>query len=224
MIPIISIVGKSDSGKTTLIVKLVKELKRRGYKVGTIKHDYHGFEIDKEGKDSWRHGQAGSDTVAISSPTKLALIKRVEEEAPLDELGSLFFDDVDIVLTEGYKSGPMPKIEVHRACLGSELLCTRKEDRLIAVASDEGLSLDVPSFHIDDAHSIVDLIERLYLKKKVKGERKTKARVELTVNGRRIPLKGFLQDTIKAMVMGLISTLKGTKGAQRVSLTIEEEE
>jgi len=224
MVPIISVVGKSDSGKTTLIERLVKELKGRGYRVGTVKHDYHGFEVDKEGKNSWRHGQAGADTVAISSPTKLALIKKVEGEIPLKELGGLFFEDVDIVLTEGYKSGPMPKIEVHRAALGTELLCTKKEDRLIAVASDEGLAMDVPCFHIDDVTSLADYIEGRYIKKKAKGERKGGARVELSVNGRRIPIKGFVQDTIRATVLGLISTLKGTEEARRVELSIEEEE
>jgi len=91
MIPIILIVGKSNSGKTTLIEKLVPELKRRGLKVGTIKHDVHGFELDQEGKDTWRHAQAGVDTVVISSPQKAACIKKVDVELTLDELICQFF-------------------------------------------------------------------------------------------------------------------------------------
>ena len=86
MIPIISIVGKSDSGKTTLIEKLVPELTRRGYRVATVKHDIHGFEVDREGKDSWRHKQAGAHTVVISSPQKIALIRDVEKDLTLDEI------------------------------------------------------------------------------------------------------------------------------------------
>ncbi|MDP2972779.1 MAG: molybdopterin-guanine dinucleotide biosynthesis protein B, partial [Deltaproteobacteria bacterium] len=86
MIPIISIVGKSDSGKTTFIEKLLPELVRRGYRVATVKHDVHGFEVDREGKDSWRHKQAGAHTVIISSPTKVALIRDVEKDLRLDEI------------------------------------------------------------------------------------------------------------------------------------------
>ena len=88
MIPIVSVVGKSDSGKTTLIEKLVPELTRRGYRVATVKHDMHGFEVDREGKDSWRHKQAGAHTVVIASPQKIALIRDVERDLTLDEISS----------------------------------------------------------------------------------------------------------------------------------------
>ena len=96
MIPIISIVGKSDSGKTTLIEKLVPELTRRGYRVATVKHDVHGFEVDREGKDSWRHKQAGAHTVVISSPQKIALIRDVEKDSTLDEIRRRWVQDVDL--------------------------------------------------------------------------------------------------------------------------------
>ena len=86
MIPVVSIVGKSDAGKTTLIEKLIPELVRRGYRVATVKHDVHGFDVDREGKDSWRHKQAGAHTVVISSPEKLALIRDVDHDADLAEL------------------------------------------------------------------------------------------------------------------------------------------
>jgi len=86
MVPIVSIVGKSDSGKTTLIEKLLPALTGRGYRVATVKHDVHGFEVDQEGKDSWRHKQAGAHTVVISSPNKVALIRDVERDLTLDEI------------------------------------------------------------------------------------------------------------------------------------------
>ena len=109
---IISIVGKSNSGKTTLIEKLVPVLSKKGYKVATIKHDAHSFEIDKEGKDTYRHKKAGAKAVIISSSEKVALIKDVYKEADLDDLTMLLPDDIDIILTEGYKRSNMPKIEV----------------------------------------------------------------------------------------------------------------
>ncbi|HEX3015676.1 MAG TPA: molybdopterin-guanine dinucleotide biosynthesis protein B, partial [Desulfobacteria bacterium] len=98
MTPVISIVGKSNVGKTTLIEKLIAELKRRGFKVATVKHDVHGFEIDIPGKDTWRHAQAGADVVVISSPQKLAMINRVEQELELDQICAQV-QGVDLIIT-----------------------------------------------------------------------------------------------------------------------------
>lgn len=159
-IPMISVVGKSDTGKTTLLVKLVAELKRRGYRVATVKHDTHGFEVDQPGKDSWRHAQAGSDVVVISGPNRLALIEKRQREATLDEIAGRV-GNVDIILTEGYKRGDKPKIEVSRREKGSELLCT--EDELIAIATDQPFAMNVPQFDLDDAAGLVDLIEERFL-------------------------------------------------------------
>src|SRR3989304_10168370 len=100
MIPIISIVGKSDVGKTTLIEKLIPELKNRGYRVATIKHDVHGFDMDIEGKDSWRHKKAGADTVIISSPAKVGIVKDVERDLMLEELRGRYIQNVDIIISE----------------------------------------------------------------------------------------------------------------------------
>ncbi|MFH1091248.1 MAG: molybdopterin-guanine dinucleotide biosynthesis protein B, partial [Pseudomonadota bacterium] len=101
-VPLVCIVGRSDSGKTTFIEKLVPELTKLGLSVGTIKHDVHGFDIDRPGKDSWRHKQAGARQTLISSPTKLALIRDTDHDYSLDEL-TPYFNGLDIVLTEGYK-------------------------------------------------------------------------------------------------------------------------
>lgn len=162
MIPVISVVGRSDVGKTTLIEKLLVELKARGYTIATVKHDVHGFDLDKPGKDTWRYAQAGSDVVVISSPWKLAMIRRVEQEMPLDELVSRI-EGVDIILTEGYKRGDKLKIEVTRRELYDQPLCG-PEDNLIAVAGDLGVE-GVPLFDPSDAPGIVDFLEsRLGLK------------------------------------------------------------
>lgn len=166
--PVVSIVAKSGTGKTTLLEKLIAEMKRRGYKVGAIKHDAHRFDIDHEGKDSWRLTRAGADVMMISSPEKLALVKRYPpaEEPSLAESVATYFPDVDIVLTEGFKQSTMPKIEVHRQERADELLCRGPEHdaALIAVASDIALDLDVPLFDINDATGLCNLIEEQYLK------------------------------------------------------------
>src|SRR5512137_1070133 len=133
MIPVLSIVGKSNAGKTTLLEKLIPELKRRGYRVATVKHDAHSFEMDQPGKDTWRHRQAGADVVVISSKDKVAEIRSVDAEVPLTELAASI-RGVDIILTEGYKRGPAPKIEVSRAAVSTELLCSAGE--LVAIATD----------------------------------------------------------------------------------------
>ncbi len=164
MPPILSIVGKSNSGKTTLIEKLLPELKARGWKIGTVKHDVHGFDIDVPGKDSYRHRAAGADAVIISSPQKLALIKSVAGELSLDELVQQYFFDVDLVITEGYKKENKPKIEIHRKSISSQLLCG-PQDNLQAVASDTAWKVGVPCFDLNDYKSIADFVEDTFMKK-----------------------------------------------------------
>ena len=161
--PVISIVAKSGTGKTTLLEKLIAELKRRGYRVGTVKHDAHRFEIDHEGKDSWRLTQAGADTMVISSREKLAMVRiNPEEDEPhVTEVIADYFSDVDIVLTEGFKKNEFPKIEVNRKARSQDLLCRGKryDPALIAVASDDRLDLDVPVHDINDYIGLCDRIE-----------------------------------------------------------------
>ena len=154
--PVVSVVGKSNVGKTTLLVKLVAELKARGYRVATIKHDVHGFDIDIPGKDSWRHAQAGSDIVFVASPQKLAMIKRLDRELTVAEIAQMA-PDVDILLTEGFKRGDSPKIEVSRKELSSDLLC--EEGELLAVVTDQAFNIGVPQFALEAAAGVVDLLE-----------------------------------------------------------------
>jgi molybdopterin-guanine dinucleotide biosynthesis protein B len=162
MPPIVSIVGTSDAGKTTILEKLVRELKKRGYRIGTVKHDVHDFDIDYEGKDSWRHKQAGACTVAISSPRKLALVKDVESEETLDSLASKYFPDVDIILTEGYKKENKPKIEVLRS-RANETPLPNKNEHIVALVSDTSLDLGVPCFQPDDIKGLANFLEKRFL-------------------------------------------------------------
>jgi molybdopterin-guanine dinucleotide biosynthesis protein MobB len=161
----VAFVSKSGSGKTTLLEKVISRLKDRGYRVGVIKHDAHRFDIDRPGKDSYRLTAAGADIMLISSPEKLALVKKHAASPPVEDLLTVFFTDVDIVLTEGFKSSSLPKIEVHRRECGADLLCRGEEhdSMLLAVASDEPLDLDVPQLDINDSDGITDFIERNFL-------------------------------------------------------------
>ena len=104
MIPIVAIVGKSKTGKTTLVEGLIKALKSKGYRVATAKHTSHEVVLDKPGKDSWRHIQAGSEATVISSLYQLALIKPIAKTPSLDEIARLFGNDYDIIIVEGFKS------------------------------------------------------------------------------------------------------------------------
>jgi len=160
MPPIICIVGRSQSGKTTLIEKLIPALKRLGYKIGTIKHSHHIFDFDKTGKDSWRHKDAGAETVIIASPGKIAMVKN-DHQGTLEGLQN-FFGDLDLVITEGYKKENKPKIEVVRAARHADALLT--EDRhLVAVVTDLDLILEVPVFGLEDIDQLADFIEEKYL-------------------------------------------------------------
>lgn len=213
MIPIVSIVGKSNSGKTTLIEKLVPELVRRGYRVATVKHDVHGFDVDQEGKDSWRHKQAGAHTVVISSPIKLALIRDQDHDAGLAELRDKYIQDVDLVLSEGFKKNNQPKIEVFRKETHRDLLCT-EGDNLVAIATNQAFEIGVPCFDLNDIRGLADLIEKEFL------QGKETPRVRLWVNGREIPLSFFVQQSIRSTVRGMVSSLKGVESPQGVEIEI----
>jgi molybdopterin-guanine dinucleotide biosynthesis protein MobB len=161
MPPVVSIVGRSESGKTTLIEGLIPEFRHRGYKIGTIKHTHHAPDIDQSGKDSARHRAAGAQTVILASSGQIAMIKSAPSESIADLIR--YFDDVDLLLTEGYKREKTPKIEILRAAVHTELLC-RDDPMLIAVATDTNVAVHVPVFRLDDPVSIAAFIERRFLR------------------------------------------------------------
>jgi molybdopterin-guanine dinucleotide biosynthesis protein MobB len=161
----VSFVAKSGTGKTTLLEKVIAELKGRGYRIGCVKHDAHRFDIDHPGKDSYRLAAAGADTMLISSPEKLAIVKKHEVAPSIEELITTYFQDVDIVLTEGFKKSGMQKIEIHRKERSDTLLCRGEvhDPTLIAVASDEPLELDVPVLDLNDAAQVAQFIVEHFL-------------------------------------------------------------
>ncbi len=166
--PIVSIVGKSNSGKTTLLEKLIIELKSRGRKVGIIKHYAHnGIEVDKPGKDTWRFARMGADAVALVSAQKMFLLRKDDSEMSLMTAAEML-GSVDIILTEGYRWEKMPKIEIVRKANDIELYCSSEE--LIAVVSDVHFDVQVPCFGLNDINEWSDLIEEQLEKSRVNSE------------------------------------------------------
>lgn len=159
---VFGIIGWKNNGKTGLMVRLVREFTGRGLRVSTIKHAHHSFDVDHQGKDSYRHREAGAVEVLLASRERWALMRELRDQTRdeprlADHLARL--SPVDLVLVEGYKFDDQPKIEAHRAETGQPLIA-RSDPGVVAVASDVGLSgLDIPVFALDDTAAIADFIE-----------------------------------------------------------------
>jgi len=162
MPPLVAIVGNSDTGKTTLIEKLVPKLKERGYTVGTVKHTHHGFTMDQDGKDTYRHQAAGADTVVAISPRRIAVVKTSQQDSL--EAALPFLEDRDIVLVEGFKGGRCPKIEIFREAAGGQPVCLG-DPRLLALVADVKVETALPVFGLDEVDPIADFIEQQILKR-----------------------------------------------------------
>lgn len=161
MPPVISIVGRAKSGKTTLLEKIIAGLNSRGYSVATIKHTTHTVDIDQPGKDTWRHLHAGSKATTIVSANNVVLIKPVTDNVMPDDIIRLYGEDFDIVIVEGFKQSNYPKIEVHRKAIGPVL---NNINKVIAYATDESLETSLKQFSLDDSTGIIDFIENDFLK------------------------------------------------------------
>ncbi|HWP25652.1 MAG TPA: molybdopterin-guanine dinucleotide biosynthesis protein B [Xanthobacteraceae bacterium] len=156
---IIGFAGWSGSGKTTLITKVIPQLTARGLKVSTLKHAHHGFDLDQPGKDSFFHRAAGATEVIISSAKRFAILHELRDEPEWDLpalLGKI--TPVDMVLIEGFKRDPFPKIEVHRVANGKPLLYP-DDPHIVAIASDRPLpQATVPVVDLNDTAAIVELM------------------------------------------------------------------
>lgn len=161
-IPVVSVVGKSDSGKTTLLERVIRALSGRGWRVGSVKHHVHDFDIDIPGKDSWRHAHAGAAVTLVSSPVRLGMVRQMDHEASLEELLE-YVPDVDILLTEGYRRAGNVRIEISRRGHSEELVCEPHELFALVTDNDDLDVGDVPVFGLDDAEGVADLIERTFL-------------------------------------------------------------
>lgn len=155
---VIGFAGWSGSGKTTLVEQVIAILSARGLAVSLVKHAHHRFDIDHEGKDSWRHRHAGCREVMISSGLRWSLMHelRGEEEMPLEALlGKL--SACDVVLVEGFKRAAIPKIEVHRAEVGAPLLFA-DDPHIVAIATHPGVACPLPRLDIDDPAAVADFV------------------------------------------------------------------
>ena len=214
MIPILSVVGRSKSGKTTLLETLIRELAARGRRVGTIKHHYHGpVTVDVPGKDSWRHRQAGARAVALVSPDTVFVVRDSAEGMSLEALTHLGLCGVDLVLTEGFKSGPMPKIEVNRRAQQAPLLCG-PADRLVAVVSDWDTGAPVPHFGLEDLAPLADFIEQGYLQKSGRPG------LEILVAGRRHTLDPQVEAVFVRVVRSLLGDCRDLSTGPPIELRI----
>ena len=191
---------------------MIRGLKQKGYKVAVIKHHKGDFELDIQGKDTWRLAEAGSDVVAISSPQKTAVIKKPEQELTLDRITEMVCDGMDIVISEGYKFDDKPKIEVFRSEVSDRILSDEKD--LVALVTDRRFDIDVPQFSFDDADGIVKLIIEKYL------ANTSPAGVSLIVNGVPLDMKPFIQDMFINSVSGLVAALHGTENAKEIKITV----
>lgn len=155
---VIGLAGWSGAGKTTLLRRLLPALTAQGLRVSTLKHAHHGFDIDQPGKDSWEHRQAGATEVLIASANRWALMHELRGQAEPD-LASLLarLSPVDLVLIEGFKRGPQPKIEVHRAAVGKPLLHDQ-DGSIVAIATDAPDLFQVPKIHIDDVEAVAAMV------------------------------------------------------------------
>lgn len=159
----ISIVGKSDSGKTTLMEKVISELKRRGYKIGTIKHSHHLMEAGEGRKDSDRHKKAGADTVILASRNRVFMVKDICGDNP-DHL-EMYFRDMDLVIAEGYKKGHLPKIEIFRkeSCKRPLYPEHGSPHLYAALVTDADIPADIPVFGLENIQELSDFIENNFI-------------------------------------------------------------
>jgi molybdopterin-guanine dinucleotide biosynthesis adapter protein len=151
------VAAASNSGKTTLIEKVVAVLKARGLRIAVVKHASAGFDLDRPGKDSWRFQQAGADTVILVGPGTLALVKKTEHDAALAELEELT-RDVDLVIHEGFKTSAQNKIEVFRQDVSGERPLCLNDPAYLALVSDRPFDVSIPRFDINDTKGVAQFL------------------------------------------------------------------
>lgn len=216
MIPILGVTGSSGSGKTTLIEKLIQELTKRGYRAGTIKHHHGPLEADKEGKDTWRHKKAGAVATALTAADGMFITLQYEKEPELHEIAERFFHGCDIVIVEGYRSAPIPKLLVMKEN-SDDNYDLISHGLTIAVIADFPIEAkEAKQFSRNDIPTICDFVEERIIKPE------KSAKVMLVVDGTRIPMKPFVRDIVNAVLRGLIGTFKGVENAAKIRIFLDK--
>ena len=160
MVPVVSLVGYSDSGKTTVMQNLIRILKQRGYRIAAVKHASHGYTMDSDGTDSWNYAQAGADKVIIAGPQSLTIHELLQQEMPLAEIVNRI-GNIDMILAEGFKKEPGPKIEIFRQGISENRITGI--DNLVATISDIELPEELPHFSFEELDKVADFIVQRFL-------------------------------------------------------------
>lgn len=212
---IISIVGYSKSGKTTLLEKIIPILTGKGYSVGVIKHSGHAFSLDQPGKDSQRFERAGADGVVLVGSGQIGFLGKTDESETLmlDRIEQSFFSDRDIILTEGFKKGDKPKIAVLTKGK-EEQLFKDLEGSMVATVGDRPAQKDLPHFKPDNPEGLVELLEQRFLKDRHKPS------IRVILDGKNIPMNHFVQEIVRSGILGILSPLKGFRDSQKVEVKI----
>jgi len=211
MPPIVCVVGHHNSGKTTLIERLLTELKARGYRIATAKHARE-IELDRPGTDSWRQIAAGSQAALLATTDRTVVIRPVTEAANLDEVGRLLGEDHDLILAEGFKQEGAPKIEAHRKETGP-LLADLK--RLVAVVTDEPVETKARRFAWVDIKGLADLLEEGFIKPQ-------RERLSVYVNGTPVELSSFPREFINNVVLAMAASLKGVGEVKTLEIQLRK--
>lgn len=209
---IVSFVGKSSSGKTTLLEKLIIELSGRGYKVAIVKHSHHADDLDMAAKDTWRFTKAGSALSAINSLDHLAIYRHIDHYFDPGEISTSVTWDYDVILTEGFKGSSYPKIEVHRTEQGPELLTDPR--LLIAVITDQPVDVNVPQFVHEDIHGIADFVEKIIVSQRTAND------VDLVVNGNYVNLSTELRDVLSRTLLAMIPDHQDGEKIKNIHLSL----
>jgi molybdopterin-guanine dinucleotide biosynthesis protein B len=212
---IFAFVGNSNTGKTHLISQLVPELKQRGYSVAVIKHCANGFQFDTDGKDSWNFAEAGADAVALTSPERLAILSRIQDQPSPESIAVKHFERPDIVLVEGFKGDKtIRKIEVLKKGISEKIESLPEE--LFAVVSDFDVDTDKPVFQTDQINQIADKIQSSVTKRK--------SSITLHIDGDSIPMNDFVQKIFTNAILGMIRSLEGiTENPKRITVSLFKE-
>jgi molybdopterin-guanine dinucleotide biosynthesis protein B len=165
-IPYFSFVGRSNTGKTTVIERLIPILVRKGIKVAVIKHHHNDFEIDKPGKDTYRYKQAGAAMSILASPGKIAVVEDTENELTLEDIIARYIHDVDLIIIEGFKREKVPKIEVFQPKEGGDTPVCEGDEHLIAIITDESLATSLPVFSRDNIQGVAQFIVNRFIGQK----------------------------------------------------------
>jgi len=212
MPPVVCVVGRDGSGKTRIIEGVAREMKARGHRVATVARSAEGPALESVTKDAERYASAGSDVIVVASPDAITCVRRVDEEASLDELIWTVGEEYDLILAEGFRESGFPKIEVHRAAVGGGLIC--RKDELLAVASDTPFDIDVPQFRLDDATGLADLIEAEVLPTVLSED------ASVYVDGVHLPIALFVRKMVASTIIGMLRNLKGVSQPRSLRVVV----